>query len=198
MKLSLRRHAAALLASLVAISCSPDGPSSVAPVNGPGTSASVRLPGFVNGRMGMRGMQRGGELRAPLVVQATIGVDGGELRIPSAGVTLTVPEGALLEPTLITMTVRAGRLLAYDFQPHGLVFAKPLILTQQLRGTSTSLLEAPLLQLGYYEDPSLLDETTGWVSQSFAGTVDVRRWSFSARIPHFSGYLIGVGRTDSE
>lgn len=198
MKLSMRRHAAAILATLVTIACSSDTAISIAPVAPPRmASADLHLDG-VNRVVGLRGVQRFEALRAPVVVEATIGADGGELTIPAAGVTLTVPSGALREATKITMTARAGRQLAYDFQPHGLVFATPLILSQQLRGTSASLLEAPFFKLGYYEDPSLLGETTGWVSQTFAGTVHLRGWSFTANVPHFSGYLIGVGRTDSE
>ena len=72
--------------------------------------------------------------------------------------TVTVPRGALAQTTTITMTARAGTVVAYDFAPHGITFAKPLVFQQQLRGTNASLLTAPLLQLGYYSDAEPADE----------------------------------------
>ena len=94
----------------------------------------------------MDGLQRTTPLAAPITVSKVIGADGGTLSIPEAGVTVTVPRGALAQTTTITMTARAGSLVAYDFAPHGITFAKPLVFSQQLRGTNASLLSAPFLQ----------------------------------------------------
>ncbi|PYP79492.1 MAG: hypothetical protein DMD35_07965 [Gemmatimonadetes bacterium] len=52
-----------------------------------------------------------------------MGPDGGTLAIVEAGVNVTLPRGALTSTTTITMTARAGSLVAYDFAPHGVVLA---------------------------------------------------------------------------
>ena len=75
-----------------------------------------------------------------------------------------------------------------------ITFAKPLVFSQQLRGTNASLLSAPFLQLGYYSDASLLTKTGALVSQLLGGTLNTLTWTFSAPIPHFSGYIVTCGR----
>jgi len=136
-------------------------------------------------------------LAAPITVTKEIGYYGGTLSIPEAGVTVTVPRGALMRTTTITMTARAGDLLAYDFSPTGTKFSKPLIFNQSLKGTDVTLLQVPLLRLGYYSDPGLLGELTSTVSDLLVGVTNLLDWSFTAPINHFSGYLVICGRTDS-
>jgi len=143
------------------------------------------------------GVQRNTPLASSITVTKTIGSEGGTLSIPQAGVTVTVPSGALASNTVITMTARAGTLIAYDFAPHGITFAKPLVFTQSLAGTNASLLTAPLLALGYYTDPSLLTSVGGIVSELLSGNVNLLSWTFTAKIPHFSGYMVAVGRGGS-
>ncbi len=188
MKFSIRRIAAAILTSVAMAACASDG--STGPSR-PGASSPDLLSGVLNGLIGMQGVQRVTPLDTAITVTALIGQSGGTLSIPAAGVTVTVPYGALSANTQITMTARAGRLVAYDFEPHGIVFAKPLVFKQKLSGTTASLLQVPFLKLGYYEDPSLLGETTGFVSQVLSGAVNLLTWTFTSPIPHFSGYMIG-------
>src|SRR6266576_5687908 len=66
---------------------------------------------------------------------ATIGPAGGSI---SAGPhTLTIPAGALKEPTTITMTVPTGRgVNAVEFAPEGLQFARPASLTMSYSNCS--------------------------------------------------------------
>lgn len=135
-------------------------------------------------------LQRSTPLASSITVVKTIGQSGGTLSIPAAGVTVVVPAGALSAATKITMTARKGSLVAYDFAPHGITFAKPLVFTQQLSGTRATLANASLLKLGYYPDDSLLGKTTALVSEVIGGLVNLLTWSFSAPIKHFSGYII--------
>jgi hypothetical protein len=205
MKKSLRRRLAghrasllrfAALLSVVALAgCATDAPTAALPrlTTGDPTSSSDLL-GSLTSLLGVNGLQRTTALAAAITVTKTIGGDGGTLAIPSAGVTVTIPRGALIAPTVITMTARAGTLVAYDFAPHGITFAKPLVFTQQLKGTNASLLTAPLLHLGYYTDPKLLTATGGLISELLGGAVDTLTWTFSAKIPHFSGYIVTCGR----
>ena len=143
------------------------------------------------------GVQRKTPLASSITVTKTIGSAGGTLSIPQAGVTVTIPSGALASNTVITMTARAGSLIAYDFAPHGITFAKPLVFTQSLAGTNASILTAPLLALGYYSDPSLLSSVGGLVSELLSGNVNLLSWTFTSKIPHFSGYMVAVGRGGS-
>ncbi|MEP7001498.1 MAG: hypothetical protein ABI969_13520 [bacterium] len=144
------------------------------------------------------GVQRNTPLTSSIAVTKTIGSAGGTLSIPQAGVTVTIPSAALASNTVITMTARAGTLIAYDFAPHGITFAKPLVFTQSLDGTNASLLTAPLLALGYYSDPSLLTGLGGTVSELLSGNVNLLSWTFTSKIPHFSGYMVAVGRGSAE
>ena len=191
---TLRRFAALVLGALTLASCGVESPTLPQLQQSPSEAPSSSLLGGLTSLIGINGLQRTTPLAAPITVTKVIGPEGGTLAIPQAGVTVTVPRGALTATTTITMTARAGSLVAYDFAPHGVVFARPLVFSQQLRGTNATLLSAPLLGLGYYEDPSLLSRTGGLVSELLGGAVDTLSWTFTSTIPHFSGYIVTCGR----
>ena len=201
---SLRRLGALAVNLVLVAACSGDptsAPSS--PLAAPAGAPSADLLGGLTQTVAktltlVEGVQRSSPLASSITVTQTIGSSGGMLSIPLAGVTVTVPNGALSSPTVITMTARAGSLLAYDFAPHGISFAKPLVFTQSLAGTNASVLNAKLLELGYYSDPSLLNGTGALVSELISGTVDLVSWTFTSNIKHFSGYVIACGRGASE
>jgi len=195
---TMRRLAALVLGALTLASCGGEHPTlprlQQSPPEAPSSDLLGGLTSGLTSLLGVNGLQRTTPLAAPITVTKAIGAEGGTLAIPQAGVTVTVPRGALATTTTITMTARAGSLVAYDFAPHGVVFAKPLVFSQQLRGTNATLISAPLLGLGYYEDPSLLGKTGGLVSQLLGGTVNTLSWTFTSTIPHFSGYIVTCGR----
>ena len=67
------------------------------------------------------GVLRTTPLPEDITVVRTIGVQGGTLSIPDAGVTVTVPYGALSSATQITMTARRGvhqLLVCHDNNKH--------------------------------------------------------------------------------
>jgi len=199
MKTHIRRLVVLAAAVVAVASCSTE--QTTAPAARPAptvTEPSADLLGAVTGTLSsllsVDGLKRSTPLAAPITVTKTIGSAGGTLSIPEAGVTVTVPKGALAKATVITMTARAGSLIAYDFAPHGITFAKPLAFTQQLRGTNASILTAPFLRLGYYKDASLLSNTGGLVSELLGGVVNLVSWTFTGSIPHFSGYIVTCGR----
>jgi ZU5 domain len=194
MKPTLRRLAALALGTLTLASCGSEPLTRPQLQQSPPEAPASSLLSGLTSLIGVNGLQRTTPLAAPITVTKAIGPEGGTLAIPQAGVTVTVPRGALATTTTITMTARAGSLVAYDFAPHGVVFAKPLAFSQQLRGTNATLLSAPLLGLGYYEDPSLLSRTGGLVSELLNGTVNTLSWTFTSTIPHFSGYMVSCGR----
>ena len=186
------------LALLSACSSEPTS-APAAPIAAPTSAPNAALLGSVTGLVDktvsfVAGVQRNVPLATPITITQTIGSAGGTLSILSAGVTVTVPSGALSTPTVITMTARAGSLVAYDFAPHGITFAKPLVFTQKLAGTNASLLSVPFLKLGYYSDPRLLGQLGGLVSELISGSVNLVSWTFTSNITHFSGYMLSCGR----
>jgi hypothetical protein len=204
MKIAIRRLATLALALAIA-GCSDHTTAPVtltAPTAGPSNDLLGGVLGTVGGVVGgvtdalglttVHGIQRTVPLAEPITVVKTIGREGGYLNIPEAGVTVIVPAGALSSPTEITMTARAGSMIAYDFAPHGITFDRPLVFNQSLRGTNAGLLSS--LKLGYYSDPSLLDGTTALVSELIGGIVSRLTGTFTAPIKHFSGYVVSCGR----
>ncbi|MEN9818722.1 MAG: hypothetical protein RLZ32_2602 [Gemmatimonadota bacterium] len=127
---------------------------------------------------------------------------GGTITLPTAGLTVTVPVGAIRTGSLtITVRAHAGKSVAYDFQPHGVVFAKPLTLTQDLGKTSWKQLGNVTLYGGYY--PGEVDDANSLatITESFPIRITtdgkkVNRASFD--IWHFSGYIVSTGRADGE
>jgi hypothetical protein len=195
MKPTLRRLATLAFGALALVSCGTESPTGIPRLDvAPTDAPSASLLGTLTSLLAVDGLQRTTPLAAPITVSKAIGVDGGTLSIPAAGVTVTIPRGALAQTTTVTMTARAGTVIAYDFAPHGITFAKPLVFQQQLRGTNASLLTAPLLQLGYYSDASLLTKTGALVSELLGGTLNLVTWTFTAPISHFSGYIVCSGR----
>jgi hypothetical protein len=187
--------------TLTAPSAAPTAAPMAAPMAAPTAAPSGDLLGGLVGTLtntlgltSANGLLRTKPLPVPITVSKTIDSRGGTLSIPAAGVTVVVPRGALSEPTVITMTARAGSLVAYDFAPHGITFAKPLVFNQLLRGTNATILSAPFLKLAYYSDPSLLGATTALVSELITGVGSLLTGTFTAPIKHFSGYLVACGR----
>jgi len=208
---ALRRGSllAVALLFLVSTACGTDSatapsaapaPAAAPTLDAPGASQDL-LGGLVGGLTNALGLtSTNGVLRIqplanPITVTKTIGSSGGVLSIPAAGVTVVVPSGALDRDTEITMTARAGYLLAYDFEPHGVAFNVPLVFSQSLNNTNVGLLGPLSLKLGYYSDPSLLGKTTALVSELVQGLTSILTRTFTAPIKHFSGYVVICGRS---
>jgi len=137
-------------------------------------------------------------VNAVRTVSATIGVNGGSVSIPGSDFTITFPYGALSAPTTISITSDASGYVSYDMQPHGLVFKKPVIVTQRLKNTSVYGTPMALNAFGAYFATDPLDlsgllkaleiETTTIFSGS-SGLPEVETWSLN----HFSRYMLASG-----
>jgi predicted small lipoprotein YifL len=196
MRSHFRRLAALALSAVALTSCGTEHPTALPRLEqAVPESPSSDLLGSLTSLLSMKGVQRTTALSAPITVSKSIGSEGGTLAIPAAGVTVVIPQGALTTTTTITMTARAGTLIAYDFAPHGIVFAKPLVFKQSLKGTNVSLLTAPFLRLAYYADASLLTKVGALVTELLGGVVDTLSWTFTGSISHFSGYILTSGRS---
>jgi hypothetical protein len=128
----------------------------------------------------------------------TVGPRGGVREFPSAGLRISVPEGAVSAPVTISVRVIAGDILAYDFAPHGLTFDQPIELQQSLRGTNWYKLDRHAqLEAGYFGDVQQLDPVAkqAQVSEVLPVSVQVRTASVRFQVTHFSGYLVSSGRS---
>jgi hypothetical protein len=145
-------------------------------------------------------LQRLTPLASDISVSAAIGTAGGTLRIDEAGVVLTIPAGALTATTTITMTAHKGTNVAYGFKPHGITFAAPLKMTQDLRGTQTSVNVTLLKTLhgAYYGtslDSAFVDVAKGLVKvqENELSYRDLTNTQARIYIDHFSGYMLACG-----
>jgi hypothetical protein len=128
-------------------------------------------------------------------VSATIGYNGGTLSIPGSDFTITFPYGALSAPTAITITSDASGYVSYDMQPHGLRFARPVVVTQRLKNTAVYGTPLALNSFCAYFSTDLLDlsgilkaleiESTVIFSGS-TGQAEVETWQLN----HFSRYML--------
>lgn len=192
--------AAGLAASSALAACSTDSVTApaVAPSNGLlGSTLGLvtNLLSSVTGLLRLSPLQTA-VTRSVLVTRS----QGGELRIPETGLRLTIPANAIPRDTMtITVTALAGRAVAYEFQPHGTKFAKPLTFSQDLSVTSwlTSLLR-PQLSGGYFKDASQVNTETGVsvINEELVARINGTRVDFD--ISHFSGYMVSTGRTGKQ
>lgn len=131
-------------------------------------------------------------LSNPLSASATVGPLGGTLAIPGAGIVVVVPPLALSSRQKITVTAVAGSNVAYEFAPHGIKFAVPLVVTQNLKNTqaqSGGLVNPLSLQAGYFPDSTNVTSVTELLG------VNVNLLSQTAifTVWHFSGYILAGG-----
>lgn len=140
-------------------------------------------------------------LASTLSASAVIGAFGGHLSIPGAGLKVIVPPFALTSPTRITVTAVAGSQVAYEFQPHGIRFLVPLVVTQNLLGTSAENggMLTTGLRAGYFKSVSDLDplSNTGLVSELLGVALNLSTKTATFPVFHFSGYLIATGEDAS-
>ncbi|GAC1647669.1 MAG: hypothetical protein NVS4B3_02120 [Gemmatimonadaceae bacterium] len=120
------------------------------------------------------------------------------LEIPSAGFTLLVPKDAVLRPVTITATLLPGDQLAYEFEPHGITFARPLLIKQRLDDTDADGDQATAAHLvaGYFPSTADLAPAASGLThvvELVPATTDAASNTFAMAISHFSGYIIALG-----
>jgi hypothetical protein len=131
-------------------------------------------------------------------VSGSIGYDGGVLTIPGSDFLIVFPKGALSNTTQIKIVSDGSGYVSYDMQPHGIRFARPVIVTQRLTNTSVYGTPKALNAFGAYfpTDPTLLggllkaleiETTTIFAGPS--GQAEVETWQLN----HFSRYMLASG-----
>jgi hypothetical protein len=188
----------------LAVACG-DGPS------GPtaGSLTSDAKPSLDRGNQALtpaQGLLRTTPLAHDVVVVKTIPSGGGGISVPGTDFQLQVPNGAFAGKSMtITITAYAGNVVAYDFQPHGFVFLKPLKAVQQLGHTNWKSFNLPAgfyanWAGAYFAKPNQIDLSTGQalINEFMPGGVNVGGATMSWTIPHFSGYMVSTGRESSD
>ena len=176
-------------ASLGLVACAAD------PVTAPKISADAN-PGLVSDLLGglfrKDVLTRKQELTKDITVTAVIGSNGGRLAIPAAGFELVVPRYAVKKSTRFTVTAITGKLVAYEFGPHGTNFPRSLQAKQDLSVTDWNLLSLRPLTAGYFADRSDLNlqRATALVSEIIRGLTIPLTKQFNFPIDHFSGYVV--------
>lgn len=211
----LLRAIAGLGLTIIAVGCAPDqltAPQARAQAVQPAGSLLGGLVGGVVDAVGgvvtivgnllVPAVHRTSTLPQDVVVQQTIGSRGGSITVTQAGMRITFAPGAVSEPTTITVTAHAGDYLAYSFEPHGIQFAAPVVISQDMTGIDSQGVST--LLGGYMPDGlSDLNPTSGIVNVSeqyptvttFGRRVD-GSWGtiLTFGIRHFSGYILTGGR----
>jgi hypothetical protein len=150
-------------------------------------------------------LQRTTALAADAIGSATIGPKGGEIALAEAGLKVVIPSGALTKSTLITMTALKGTHVAYDFQPHGLIFLQPVKVQQDIRGTGATGIAALLNGMhGVYFEK--LDLSSVNANQELPDGKETQLGYFESKdrtsikffIGHFSGYLVSCGGKEAK
>lgn len=149
-----------------------------------------------------QGLLRTAPLSKPVVVVKTIPSGGGGIDVPGTDFQLQVPNGAFAGKSMtITIIAYPGNVVAYDFQPHGFVFLKPLKAVQQLGHTNWKSLNLPAgfypnWAGAYFATPSQIDLSTGraLINEFMPGGVNVGGATMTWSIPHFSGYMVSTGQ----
>lgn len=197
----LRRSVAAMMLVVLA-ACSddvlPTAPSPAAPSAPDASFLSDLLQGFA--------LERNEALTARQFDEASIGRDGGVLRLNKAGLIVTFPAGALATKTRVSVEALPGTRIAYTFQPHGLTFRVPIVLAQNLRNTNANNNPIVLATLAGaytpYDVAEIEKNGFGFFSQLFDLHLTGVPWS--SRYPltgiftttHFSGYALASGFKD--
>jgi hypothetical protein len=136
-------------------------------------------------------------LSRPVQASAVIGSAGGTLTLPSTGLTLTVPAGAVSRATTFTVSAPAGGGVWYDFEPSGAKFAQPLVITQDLRSANMSGVARSALEGAYFMDGTRNENSgTAKVTEVLPVAINATGTALSFRVTHFSGYMVSTGRSD--
>jgi hypothetical protein len=146
-------------------------------------------------------LKRSKPLQQAVTASATIGPEGGVLRLDDAGVWIEFGPGAVSTRTLITITALAGKEVAYEFAPHGLTFTGSVVVHQDLRKTVAGFNTHSALQLqgayfdgdldGHFVDPQ---HDYARIDESRPASVNDDATWLAFTIKHFSGYLLSSGR----
>jgi hypothetical protein len=112
--------------------------------------------------------------------EQTVGPAGGIVRVGPHS--LYIPPGALFENVTISATAPAGDVVAVEFQPEGLRFARPTMLRMSYR--DCGLVNGLFLRIVYVGDDRSILEVLPLLGN------DLFRREVGGKLTHFSSYVI--------
>jgi hypothetical protein len=128
---------------------------------------------------------------------ATIGGEGGSLEIRGCDMTLVVPPGAISKATQISATCVNDGFVGYSFEPHGLRFKQPVIVTQGLSNVQSKI-GADALFAAYLDDASEVISANGRANAIELPAISVSGKVQTWLLHHFSRYILASGYTEPE
>lgn len=154
------------------------------------------VTGVVNALIPVQALQRDRAVASTTQSFTVTRANGGRIEIEEAGLRVDVPAGAISTNSLvITVTVLPGKSIAYDFQPHGTKFLKPLAFRQNLEGTSWDHSGfRGTINGGYFKDAKQVNLLSGLTLLDELFPVEIRTHEARYNINHFSGYMVSSGR----
>jgi hypothetical protein len=190
---SLRCSAAALAALVLLASCRE--------MNAPVVQSAVRsMPDVMaslsrSGSASVSVVERDKAIGEGVRAAKTIDARGGSIELPAAGFTLVIPAGAVTKATAFSVTAVPGKVVAYEFEPHGTAFNTPVLGLQSLAGLRAKggKVDVTSLFVGYFHDRSEVGSLFATVHEVFSLKADTEGRAVVA-IPHFSGYIFASGR----
>lgn len=175
---------AALLIAFTA-ACSDNAPT--APAQAPELSLIGDLTGTLTGVVGgvlkpVTGLLKC-DVRETSTATRVIGREGGVIKVGPH--TLIIPRDALTSNETITATAPKGDVVAVEFQPHGLKFARPTVLTMSYQecGLVKTLLKRLNPRIVYVDENRNILET-------LISLPDLLRQTVTAKTDHFSSYMV--------
>jgi hypothetical protein len=199
---------ATLLVTTFALACG-DSSSTTAPSASRAPTLSASFDHGASGSSSIRdsancvqALLRLTPLEKSVTYSTVISSNGGTISVPEADFELQVPSGAFSGKSMtFTVTAYAGSTIAYDFQPHGVVFRKPLKAVQRLDNTNWGAQRlpkgySPSLTGAYFSDTTKFNIHTGWgiVDEFMSTNLTDGGTTVIWEVPHFSGYIVASGR----
>lgn len=199
----------AVLLSALAVGCADRMPSAPQAISVPTQQSNSLLGGLIGGVVGtvtnllnivVTLVTRPAPLQQDIAWSFYAGPGGAISANRTAGLSITVPPGALSQNVRITVTVKAGNVYDYQFQPEGLKFALPVTVTQDVSNNSLigsllgGLLGTNKTAKGAYYSSSTLqyDPKTGTATVNEIEPTISGGGLLSFQIRHFSGYTIAM------
>lgn len=127
---------------------------------------------------------------------AVIGPEGGTITL-KGGTKIVFPAGAVSEDVNITATRLAGKIVAFEFEPHGIQFAQPVVIEVPTRNTKVPDLPSLAdIQGAYFPNITALNPGfgTATVTEFEPTFVSADKAWIRFSVDHFSGYLVSMGR----
>jgi hypothetical protein len=196
---TLARSFSVLLAAVVLSSCTDSAlRSPTEPANATVTTAAISALKGHGSNLELSALWWDKNLKGGTQVSKTIDASGGVIAMPSTGLTIVFPQGAVSAPIKITVTADE-KYVAYKMEPSGTKFLKDVTVTQSLGFTKLdgSLLRSPIFAAYIADDhlklsgkvPVLEIEPSTTVMSPRTGFPEAQVWV----IRHFSRYMLASG-----